>query len=164
MRSATRTVWRALLVRPLLQPGRNHQMAVVTGGVTSRVGDVPGDSGTTWPRSSRGGEPKRGYQSPPQSSTKPPDSAERYEWLSAAMRRAGRLAGRPFSPCFTLVSRTFHARSLLPSSRCGSLERCQPEFGSLLVLTINSFSQPNTVRQTQQHCCSSAMPNGHALK
>ena len=38
------------------------------------------------------------------------------------MRRAGRL----FSPCFTLVSRTFHARSLLPSSRCVSLERCQP--------------------------------------
>ena len=29
------------------------------------------------------------------------------------MRRAGRLARRPFSPCFTLVSRTFHARSLL---------------------------------------------------
>ena len=50
-RSATRTVWRALLVRPLLQPGRNHQMAVVTGGVTSRVGEVPGDSGTTRPRS-----------------------------------------------------------------------------------------------------------------
>ena len=64
---------------------------------------------------SREGEPKRGYQSPPQSNTKPPDSAERCEWLSAAMRRAGRLAGRPFSPCFTLVSRTFHARSLLPS-------------------------------------------------
>ena len=113
MRSATRAVWRALLVRPLLQLGRNHQMAVVTGGVTSRVGDVPGDSGTTWPRSSRGGEPERGYQSPPQSSSKPPDSAEKCEWLSAAMRRAGRLAGRPFSPCFTLVSRTFHARSLL---------------------------------------------------
>lgn len=51
MLSATRTVWRALLVRPLLQLGRNHQMAVVTGGVTSRVGDVPGDSGTTWTRS-----------------------------------------------------------------------------------------------------------------
>jgi hypothetical protein len=33
--------------------------------------------------------------------------------LSAAMRLAGRLAGRPLSPCFTLVSRTFHARSLL---------------------------------------------------
>lgn len=44
---------------------------------------------------SREGEPKRGYQSPPQSSTKPPDSAERCEWLSAAMRRAGRLARRP---------------------------------------------------------------------
>ena len=43
---------------------------------------------------SREGEPKRGYQSPPQSSTKPPDSAERCEWLSAAMRRAGRLAMR----------------------------------------------------------------------
>jgi len=43
---------------------------------------------------SREGEPKRGYQSPPQSSTKPPDSAERCEWLSAAMRRAGRLARR----------------------------------------------------------------------
>lgn len=35
-------------------------MAVVTGGVASRVGDVPGDSGTTWPRSSRGGEPEKG--------------------------------------------------------------------------------------------------------
>lgn len=69
-------------------------MAVVTGGVTSRVGDIPGDSGTTWPRSSRGGEPERGYQSPPQSSSKPPDSAEKCEWLSAAMRRAGRLAMR----------------------------------------------------------------------
>jgi len=32
-------------------PAKNHQMAVVTGGVTSRVGDVPGDSGTTRPRS-----------------------------------------------------------------------------------------------------------------
>lgn len=62
---------------------------------------------------SREGEPKRGSQSPPQSSTKLPDSAERCEWLSAAMRRAGRLTRRPFSPCFTLVSRTFHARSLL---------------------------------------------------
>lgn len=62
---------------------------------------------------SGGGEPKRGSQSPPQSSSKPPDSAEKCEWLSAAMRRAGRLARRPFSPCFTLVSRTFHARSLL---------------------------------------------------
>lgn len=58
------------------------------------------------------GSPRKGSQSPPQSSTKPPDSAERCEWLSAAMRLAGRLAGRPFSPCFTLVSRTFHARSL----------------------------------------------------
>ena len=29
------------------------------------------------------------------------------------MRRAGRLAMRPFSPCFTLVNRTLHARSLL---------------------------------------------------
>lgn len=29
------------------------------------------------------------------------------------MRLAGRLAMRPFSSCFTLVSRTFHARSLL---------------------------------------------------
>ena len=47
MWSATRTVWRALLVRPLLQEGENHQMAVVTSSVTSRVGDVPGDSGTT---------------------------------------------------------------------------------------------------------------------
>lgn len=43
---------------------------------------------------SRGGEPEKGYQSPPQSSSKPPDSAERCEWLSAAMRRAGRLARR----------------------------------------------------------------------
>ena len=43
---------------------------------------------------SSGGEPSRGYQSPPQSSDKPLDSAERYEWLSAAMRRAGRLAMR----------------------------------------------------------------------
>lgn len=59
------------------------------------------------------GTPRKGSQSPPQSSSKPPDSAERCEWLSAAMRRAGRLARRPFSPCFTLVSRTFHARSLL---------------------------------------------------
>lgn len=58
MRSATRTVWRALLVRPLLQLGRNHQMAVVTGGVTSRVGDVLGGSGTTWPRSQQ----RRGAQ------------------------------------------------------------------------------------------------------
>ena len=33
--------------------------------------------------------------------------------MSAATRRAGRLARRPFSPCFTLVSRTFHVRSLL---------------------------------------------------
>ena len=49
--SATRTVWRALLVRLLLQQGRNHQMTVVTGGVTSRVGDVPGNSGHAWSRS-----------------------------------------------------------------------------------------------------------------
>ena len=33
-------------------------MAVVTGGVASRVGDVPGDSGTTWPRSQQ----RRGAQ------------------------------------------------------------------------------------------------------
>ena len=33
-------------------------MAVVTGGVTSRVGDVPGDSGPTWPRSQQ----RRGAQ------------------------------------------------------------------------------------------------------
>ena len=59
------------------------------------------------------GSPRKGYQSPPQSSSKPPDSAERCEWLSAAMRLAERLAMRSFSPCFTLVSRTFHARSLL---------------------------------------------------
>ena len=88
-------------------------MTVVTGGVTSRVGDVPGDSGTTQPRSQQRREPSKGSQSPPQSSSKPPDSAERCEWLSAAMRLARRLARRPFSPCFTLVSRTFHARSLL---------------------------------------------------
>ena len=62
---------------------------------------------------SRGEEPKRGSQSPPQSNSKPPDSAEKCEWLSVAIRLAGRLAMRPFSPCFTLVSRTFHARSLL---------------------------------------------------
>lgn len=43
---------------------------------------------------SREGEPERGYQSPPQSSSKLPDSAERCEWLSAVMRLAGRLAGR----------------------------------------------------------------------
>ncbi len=40
------------------------------------------------------GSPRRGSQSPPQSSTKPPDSAERCEWLSAAMRLTGRLAMR----------------------------------------------------------------------
>lgn len=40
------------------------------------------------------GTPRKGSQSPPQSSSKPPDSAERCEWLSAAMRRAGRLARR----------------------------------------------------------------------
>ena len=33
-------------------------MAVVTGGVASRVGDVPGDSGTTWTRSQQ----RRGAQ------------------------------------------------------------------------------------------------------
>lgn len=33
-------------------------MAVVTGGVASRVGDVPGDSGPTWTRSQR----RRGAQ------------------------------------------------------------------------------------------------------
>lgn len=33
-------------------------MTVMTGGVASRVGDVPGDSGTTWPRSQQ----RRGAQ------------------------------------------------------------------------------------------------------
>ena len=76
MRSATRTVWRALLVRPLLQLGRNHQMAVVTGGVTSRVGDVPGDSGTTWSRSqqrrgAREGAPSRRHKAAASRQTAP---------------------------------------------------------------------------------------------
>ena len=35
-------------------------MTVVTGGVTSRVGDVPGDSGTTQPRSQQKREAQQG--------------------------------------------------------------------------------------------------------
>ena len=70
-------------------------MAVVTGGVASRVSDVSGDSGPTpAAQPAEEGSPRKGYQSPPQSSTKPPDSAERCEWLSAAMCLAGRLAMR----------------------------------------------------------------------
>lgn len=51
-------------------------MAVVTGGVTSRVGDVPGDSGTTWPRSqqrrgAREGAPSRRHKAAANRQTAP---------------------------------------------------------------------------------------------
>ena len=70
-RRSTRTVWRALLVRPLLQLGQNHQMAVA-----SRVGDVPGDSGTTWTRSqqrrgAREGATSRRHKAAPSRQTAP---------------------------------------------------------------------------------------------
>ena len=63
--------------RPVQLPARQRQRHQAT--------LVPPDRAA-----SRGGEPKRGYQSLPQSSSKPPDSAERCEWLSAAMRLAER--------------------------------------------------------------------------
>ena len=51
-------------------------MAVVTGGVTSRVGDVPGDSGTTWSRSqqrrgAREGAPSRRHKAAASRQTAP---------------------------------------------------------------------------------------------
>ena len=76
------------------------------------------------------GSPGRGYQSPPQSSSKPPDSAERYEWLSAAMRRAGRLAMR--RPCAEVrwPAGPSPLACCRPPSRCASSGRCQPASGS----------------------------------
>lgn len=65
------------------------------------------------------GSPRRGSQSPPQSSSKPPGSAERCEWLSAAMRRAGRLAMRP-EPFWLKM------HSALPTPRLKEQKEAQP--------------------------------------
>ena len=65
------------------------------------------------------GTPRKGSQSPPQSSSKPPDSAERCEWLSAAMRRAGRLAMRP-EPFWLKM------HSALPTPRLKEQKEVQP--------------------------------------
>lgn len=74
---------------------------------------------------SREGEPKRGYQSPPQSSSKPPDSAERCEWLNAAIRRAGRLAGRP-APFWLKM------HSALPTPRLKEQKEVQPAITEMM--------------------------------
>ncbi len=66
------------------QDGYQSGRGSATGRQWSRLATQPAEEGS----------PRRGTQSPPQSSTKPPDSAERCEWLSAAMRRAGSLARR----------------------------------------------------------------------
>ena len=73
---------------------RQTPRTIQPGNYQSGRGEATGRQCSHLAVDSRGGEPEKGYQSPSQSSDKPPDSAERCEWLSAAMRLAGRLAGR----------------------------------------------------------------------
>lgn len=70
------------------------------------------------------GSPRKGYQSPPQSSSKPPDSAERCEWLSAAMRLAERLAMRR--------PRSMESKKIVPKNIISLLE------GSANCQSVNS--------------------------
>ena len=72
------------------------------------------------------GEPRKGYQSPPQSSDKPPDSAGRCEWLSAAMRLAGRPPMRRRGSMVRWLARLFTPAHYWPLSRCTSSGMCRP--------------------------------------
>lgn len=111
---------------------------------------------------SRGGEPGKGYQSPPQSSSKPPDSAERCEWLSAAMRRAGRLARRHPCPVACWPTGPSTPARCWPPSRCASSGRCQSVSGSSPGLAPSPAPRPPTSTTAPAWTPSNAPPSPSA--